>query len=89
MSASCSPNCTNWLICEQGNEIAQVLGYKPGRATADLLAKVIEWQLEHPRADKEACMAWFKEEHQAGKFEELLQAQQSSGPTSKKSKKSK
>ncbi|KAF9229680.1 hypothetical protein BS17DRAFT_744049 [Gyrodon lividus] len=51
-----------------GNEIISVTGGKPGPQTAVMLAKVVEWQLEHPDGDKDACISWLKEEHSSGRF---------------------
>jgi len=41
-----------------------------------MLAKVIEWQLEHPEADKDACVAWLNEEQRSGRLniEDLVQS---------------
>lgn len=52
----------------QGNEVSEVLGFKPGRATAELLEKVVEWQLEFPLRSKEECRVWFAEQWANGHF---------------------
>lgn len=53
-----------------------MLGGKPGPWTAVVLAKVIEWQLENPRGDKDVCVAWLKEEQSSGRLniEDLVQS---------------
>ncbi|KAF8845429.1 hypothetical protein BDN67DRAFT_1065287 [Paxillus ammoniavirescens] len=75
-----------------GNDIISVVGGKPGPHTAIMLAKVVEWQLEHPEGDKHACMNWLKEEHSSGRFhvqesrESVKRVQVESRGTSKKIK---
>lgn len=39
---------------------------KPGQWTGQVLAKVVEWQLEHPLGTKDQCVVWLKQEHQNG-----------------------
>ncbi|KAH0838603.1 hypothetical protein J3R83DRAFT_6925 [Lanmaoa asiatica] len=59
-----------------GNEVISVLGGTPGPWTAVMLAKVIEWQLENPEGDKDACVAWLKEEQTSGRLniEDLIKS---------------
>lgn len=45
-----------------------MLGGTPGPWTAVILANVIEWQLEHPEGDQDACVAWLKEEQRSGRL---------------------
>ena len=33
-----------------------------------MLANVVEWQLEHPEGDKDACIDWLKEEQRSGRL---------------------
>lgn len=53
-----------------------MLDGKPGPWTAVILAKVIEWQLDNPEGDKDACVAWLKDEQRSGRLniEELVQS---------------
>ncbi|TRM65648.1 hypothetical protein BD626DRAFT_485438 [Schizophyllum amplum] len=69
-----------------GREVVSLLGAaKPGPWTGAVLARVVDWQLEHPEGAKDACAAWLKDEHAAGRLEVDL----SSGePPAKKVKKS-
>ncbi|KIJ21452.1 hypothetical protein PAXINDRAFT_159537 [Paxillus involutus ATCC 200175] len=75
-----------------GNDIISVVGGKPGPHTAIMLAKVVEWQLEHPEGDEHACMNWLREEHSSGRFhvqelrESAKRVQVDSRGTSKKVK---
>jgi tRNA nucleotidyltransferase (CCA-adding enzyme) len=39
---------------------------KPGPWTGKALARVIEWQLEHPDGTNDECEAWLKIEQAAG-----------------------
>lgn len=34
-----------------------------------MLGKVIEWQLDNPKGDKDACVAWLKEEQRSGRLD--------------------
>lgn len=43
------------------------MGAKSGPWTGQVLAKVIEWQLEHPKGTKPDCEAWLRGEHEAGR----------------------
>ncbi|KAL1663557.1 hypothetical protein GGF50DRAFT_56688, partial [Schizophyllum commune] len=53
-----------------GREVVSVLGAaRPGPWTGKVLARVVDWQLEHPGGTKDACVAWLKEEHAAGRLE--------------------
>jgi len=41
---------------------------KPGPWTGQVLARMIEWQLEHPNGTKDECEKWLKVEHEAGRI---------------------
>ena len=41
---------------------------KPGVWTGQVLAKVMEWQLEHTNGTREECEAWLKAEKNAGRI---------------------
>ncbi|KAH7883919.1 hypothetical protein F5I97DRAFT_1930135 [Phlebopus sp. FC_14] len=49
-----------------GNEVIKVVGSKPGPWTAVLLAKIVEWQLEHPDGSKDECKNWLERECSSG-----------------------
>ncbi|CDO70920.1 hypothetical protein BN946_scf184829.g28 [Trametes cinnabarina] len=49
-----------------GREVVKVLGASPGPWTGQVLASVIEWQLEHPDGSREECETWLRSEHAAG-----------------------
>ncbi|KAI0757417.1 hypothetical protein C8Q80DRAFT_1133528 [Daedaleopsis nitida] len=50
-----------------GREVVKVLGASnPGPWTGHVLARVVEWQLEHPEGTKEECEAWLRAEQAAG-----------------------
>ncbi|OBZ79815.1 CCA tRNA nucleotidyltransferase, mitochondrial [Grifola frondosa] len=52
-----------------GHEVVELLGAsKPGPWTGHVLARVIEWQLEHPQGTKDECEAWLAAERQAGRI---------------------
>ncbi len=52
----------------QGKEVVKLLGATPGPWTGHVLARVVEWQLEHPEGTKEECEAWVLEEQAAGRI---------------------
>ncbi|KAL5535282.1 CCA1 [Sanghuangporus sanghuang] len=53
-----------------GNEIVWLLGAtRPGVWTGSVLARVSEWALDHPEGTKDACAAWLKAEHEAGRID--------------------
>lgn len=56
-----------------------MLGGKPGPWTAVMLNKVMEWQLEHPEGDKDACITWLKEEQRSGRLNTQDLVQSTSG----------
>jgi tRNA nucleotidyltransferase (CCA-adding enzyme) len=57
------------LIVQQGREVVRILeAPKPGPWTGMVLARVIEWQLEHPAGSKEECAEWLKAERAAGRI---------------------
>lgn len=53
-----------------------MLGGKPGPWTSVLLNKVVEWQLDNPGGDEDACVAWLEEEQKSGRLnvEDLAKA---------------
>lgn len=52
----------------QGRQVVETMGVsKPGAWTGQVLARVIEWQLEHPDGTRTECEAWLKAEHGAGR----------------------
>ncbi|KAI0638969.1 hypothetical protein C8Q77DRAFT_1078625 [Trametes polyzona] len=52
-----------------GREVVRVLeAPSPGPWTGQVLARVVEWQLEHPQGTKEECEAWLRAEHAAGRI---------------------
>ena len=62
----------------------KVLGKsKPGAWTGRVMARVVEWQLENPEGNKEACIAWLQERLHRG---ELSIEEGSSKPVSKKAR---
>ena len=52
----------------QGKEVVKLLGATPGPWTGQVLARVVEWQLEHPDGTKQECEAWLRAEHEAGRI---------------------
>ncbi|KAJ7604901.1 hypothetical protein DFH06DRAFT_1253682 [Mycena polygramma] len=53
-----------------GNEVSQVLGApRPGAWTGHVLARVMEWQLEHPKGTRDDCTAWLKDEQSSGRID--------------------
>ncbi|KAF5392550.1 hypothetical protein D9757_002175 [Collybiopsis confluens] len=51
-----------------GGQVVTALNAKAGPWTGAVLARVIEWQLEHPNGSKEECLSWLKEQHISGKL---------------------
>ncbi|KAJ3775317.1 hypothetical protein FB446DRAFT_416636 [Lentinula raphanica] len=49
-----------------GREVVSLFDAKPGPWTGAVLARVIEWQLEHPKGTKDECSKWLKEQHSSG-----------------------
>lgn len=45
-----------------------VLNAKPGKWTGRVLARIIEWQLDHPTGTKEDCEEWLRNEYAAGRI---------------------
>lgn len=52
-----------------GREVVSIFSSKPGQWTGAALARVVEWQLAHPKGTKEECTEWIKGERQAGRIE--------------------
>lgn len=55
---------------------------RPGPWTGQVLARVIEWQLEHPDGTSSECEEWVKAEKSAGR----INVEESSPPASKRGK---
>ncbi|TFY66207.1 hypothetical protein EVG20_g4884 [Dentipellis fragilis] len=52
-----------------GREVAAVLdARKPGPWMAQVMSRVVEWQLGHPEGSKAECSEWLKAERDAGKL---------------------
>ncbi|KAJ3789687.1 hypothetical protein GGU10DRAFT_283680, partial [Lentinula aff. detonsa] len=49
-----------------GREVISLLDAKAGPWTGTVLARVIQWQLEHPEGSKDECSRWLKEQHSSG-----------------------
>ncbi|KAJ4471316.1 hypothetical protein C8J55DRAFT_521349 [Lentinula edodes] len=64
-----------------GREVVSLLNVKAGPWTGTVLARVVEWQLEHPEGSKGECLTWLKEQLSAG----TLGIDQN-GPVSKKAR---
>ncbi|KAJ3805839.1 hypothetical protein F5876DRAFT_51138 [Lentinula aff. lateritia] len=62
-----------------GREVVSLLNLKAGPWTGTVLARVVEWQLEHPEGSKGECLTWLKKQLSAG----TLGIDQN-GPASKK-----
>ncbi|KAJ7785788.1 hypothetical protein B0H16DRAFT_1295113 [Mycena metata] len=53
-----------------GNTVGQILGAaRPGAWTGQILARVMEWQLQNPKGTIDECTAWLKEEQSAGRID--------------------
>lgn len=53
----------------QGRQVNEAMGAsKPGPWTGQILARVIEWQLEHPDGTMVECEAWLRAEREAGRI---------------------
>jgi tRNA nucleotidyltransferase (CCA-adding enzyme) len=53
----------------QGRQVIEAMGAsKPGAWTGQILARVIEWQLEHPDGTMVECEAWLRAEREAGRI---------------------
>lgn len=65
----------------KGREVVSLLNFKAGPWTGTVLARVVEWQLEHPEGSKGECLTWLKEQLSAG----TLDIDQN-GPASKKAR---
>ena len=61
-----SPHALMWCPM-QGKEIMKVLEATPGPWMGQVLARVIEWQLEHPKGTKQECEAWLRVEQAGGR----------------------
>lgn len=69
----------------KGGEVGAILNAKGGPWTGVVLARVIEWQLEHPDGSKEECTVWLKEQYSSGN----LVVNELNEPASKRARKSK
>ncbi|EPQ61126.1 hypothetical protein GLOTRDRAFT_69359 [Gloeophyllum trabeum ATCC 11539] len=52
-----------------GRDVVAELNAKPGPWTGQALARVVEWQLDHPQGTKEECATWLRAEHAEGRIE--------------------
>jgi tRNA nucleotidyltransferase (CCA-adding enzyme) len=60
--------CFTWVRFK-GREVIQTLSAsKAGSWTGQVLAKVMEWQLQHPDQGKEECKTWLKGEQVSGRI---------------------
>ncbi|KIM84665.1 hypothetical protein PILCRDRAFT_818258 [Piloderma croceum F 1598] len=52
-----------------GRQVIEAMGAsRPGAWTGQILARVIEWQLEHPDGTMVECEAWLRAEREAGRI---------------------
>ncbi|KAI8983356.1 hypothetical protein BD414DRAFT_515839 [Trametes punicea] len=73
-----------------GREVVKVLGAaSPGPWTGQVLARVVEWQLEHPDGTKEECEAWLRSEQAAGNITTSVGKRTKDGEADAKIKKTK
>ncbi|OJT13222.1 CCA tRNA nucleotidyltransferase, mitochondrial [Trametes pubescens] len=73
-----------------GREAVDVLGAaSPGPWTGEVLARIIEWQLEHPHGTKGECEAWLRAEQAAGHINIVVGKRVKDGSADAKSKKAK
>ncbi|KAF9812226.1 hypothetical protein IEO21_06310 [Rhodonia placenta] len=64
-----------------GRDTVRVLGVPPGKWTGVVLARVLEWQLQHPDGTKEQCEEWLRAEHAAGRINTSSDARAGSPPS--------
>ena len=68
----------------QGRDIVLALGAKKhGAWVGETLAKVVEWQLEHPQGTRDDCLLWLEHERSSGN---LCFDDDSLGPASKRAR---
>ena len=62
-------SCRNPIIINlgQGRDVVRILDARPGPWTGEVLARVVEWQLENPSGKKDECEEWLRGEHAAGR----------------------
>ncbi|KAH9850667.1 hypothetical protein C2E23DRAFT_734552 [Lenzites betulinus] len=73
-----------------GREVTTTLGAEsPGPWTGQVLARVVEWQLEHPQGTKEQCEAWLRAEQAAGHISTAVAKRTTEGGADTKTKKAK
>ncbi|KAI0651437.1 hypothetical protein C8Q79DRAFT_899091 [Trametes meyenii] len=73
-----------------GREVVEVLGAAgPGPWTGQVLARVVEWQLEHPQGTKEECKTWLTAEQAAGRINTSAGKRVKDGNADAKAKKAK
>ncbi|KAI0761691.1 hypothetical protein BD413DRAFT_616900 [Trametes elegans] len=73
-----------------GREVVKVLGAaSPGPWTGQVLARVVEWQLEHPQGTKEECETWLRAEQAAGNISTAGGKRVKDGAADAKAKKAK
>lgn len=67
----------------------KLLGASPGPWTGQVLARVMEWQLEHPAGTKQECEVWLVAEHAAGNISTAIGKRVKDVDTDAKAKKAK
>ncbi|KAJ8488681.1 hypothetical protein ONZ51_g3411 [Trametes cubensis] len=73
-----------------GREVVKILeAPSAGPWTGQVLARVIEWQLEHPEGTKEDCEAWLRAEQAAGNINTSVGKRVKDGDADAKAKKAK
>lgn len=61
----------------------------PGPWTGEVLARIIEWQLEHPHGTKGECETWLRAEQAAGHINIVVGKRVKDGAVDAKAKKAK
>lgn len=78
------------LIPCKGREVVKILGAaSPGPWTGQVLARIVEWQLEHPQGTKDECEAWLRAEQAAGHINVMVGKRIKDGDADAKAKKAK
>ncbi|KAI0825228.1 hypothetical protein BC628DRAFT_1320460 [Trametes gibbosa] len=73
-----------------GREVTTILGAaNPGPWTGQVLARVVEWQLEHPQGTKDECEAWLRAEQAAGNINTSFSKRTKEGDIDARTKKAK
>ena len=89
LDSPCLPNGL-FTYATQGREVVKILeAPSAGPWTGQVLARVIEWQLEHPEGTKEDCEAWLRAEQAAGNINTSVGKRVKDGDADAKAKKAK